>query len=50
MSKVVLITGCSSSTGCDLAQRLDEAGYTVVATGRKGVVSQVVFQIKPGMS
>lgn len=35
MSKVVLITGCSTGIGRDLAQRLTEAGYTVVATARK---------------
>lgn len=34
MSKVVLITGCSTGIGCDLAQRLTQAGYTVVATAR----------------
>ena len=35
MAKVVLITGCSSGIGCDLAQRLAQAGYTVAATARK---------------
>ena len=35
MSKVVLITGCSSGIGRDLAQRLTVAGYNVVATARK---------------
>jgi NADP-dependent 3-hydroxy acid dehydrogenase YdfG len=35
MSKVVLITGCSSGIGRDLAQRLAQSGYTVVATARK---------------
>ncbi|MGD0753405.1 MAG: SDR family oxidoreductase [Anaerolineales bacterium] len=35
MSKVVLITGCSSGIGRDLAQRLAHSGYTVVATARK---------------
>jgi NAD(P)-dependent dehydrogenase (short-subunit alcohol dehydrogenase family) len=35
MSKVVLITGCSTGIGRDLAQRLSGAGYTVVATARK---------------
>ena len=35
MSKVVLITGCSTGIGRDLAQRLTGAGYTVVATARK---------------
>ena len=34
MSKVVLITGCSSGIGHDLASRLIQAGYTVVATAR----------------
>jgi NAD(P)-dependent dehydrogenase (short-subunit alcohol dehydrogenase family) len=35
MSKIVLITGCSSGIGRDLAQRLAQASYTVVATARK---------------
>jgi NAD(P)-dependent dehydrogenase (short-subunit alcohol dehydrogenase family) len=35
MSKVVLITGCSTGIGRDLAQRLTESSYTVVATARK---------------
>lgn len=35
MSQVVLITGCSTGIGRDLAQRLTQAGYTVVATARK---------------
>ena len=35
MSKVVLITGCSTGIGRDLAQRLDQSGYTVVATARR---------------
>jgi NAD(P)-dependent dehydrogenase (short-subunit alcohol dehydrogenase family) len=35
MSKIVLITGCSTGIGRDLAQRLTESGYTVVATARK---------------
>lgn len=35
MSKVVLITGCSTGIGCHLAQRLTQVGYTVVATARK---------------
>jgi NADP-dependent 3-hydroxy acid dehydrogenase YdfG len=35
MYKVVLITGCSSGIGRDLALRLDQSGYTVVATARK---------------
>src|SRR5512134_3258733 len=34
MSRVVLITGCSTGIGRDLAQRLTQAGYTVVATAR----------------
>ncbi|HEX9093454.1 MAG TPA: SDR family oxidoreductase [Coriobacteriia bacterium] len=33
--KVVLITGCSSGIGRDLAQRMTDAGYTVVATARR---------------
>lgn len=35
MSKVILITGCSTGIGRDLAQRLTQAGYLVVATARK---------------
>jgi NAD(P)-dependent dehydrogenase (short-subunit alcohol dehydrogenase family) len=35
MSQVVLITGCSTGIGRDLAQRLTQAGYTVVATARR---------------
>jgi NAD(P)-dependent dehydrogenase (short-subunit alcohol dehydrogenase family) len=35
MSKVVLITGCSTGIGRNLAQRLTQSGYTVVATARK---------------
>jgi len=35
MSKVVLITGCSTGIGRHLAQRLTQSGYTVVATARK---------------
>lgn len=34
MSKVVLITGCSTGIGRDLAQRLAQAGYQVAATAR----------------
>jgi NAD(P)-dependent dehydrogenase (short-subunit alcohol dehydrogenase family) len=33
--KVVLITGCSSGIGRDLAQRAAEAGHSVAATARK---------------
>jgi NADP-dependent 3-hydroxy acid dehydrogenase YdfG len=33
-SKVILITGCSTGIGRDLAQRLARANYTVVATAR----------------
>jgi NAD(P)-dependent dehydrogenase (short-subunit alcohol dehydrogenase family) len=33
--KVALITGCSSGIGRDLAQRMTDAGYTVVATARR---------------
>ena len=35
MSKVVLITGCSTGIGRDFAQRLASSGYIVVATARK---------------
>ena len=35
MSKVVLVTGCSTGIGRHLVQRLTESGYTVVATARK---------------
>ena len=35
MSKVVLITGCSTGIGRDLAQRLTQAGCRVAATARK---------------
>jgi NAD(P)-dependent dehydrogenase (short-subunit alcohol dehydrogenase family) len=35
MSKVVLITGCSTGIGRDLAMQLAHSGYTVVATARK---------------
>ena len=35
MSKVVLITGCSTGIGRDLVQRLSQTGYRVVATARK---------------
>ncbi len=35
MSKVVLITGCSTGIGRDLARRLTGAGYRVAATARK---------------
>jgi len=34
MSQVVLITGCSTGIGRDLAQRLSQAGYSVVASAR----------------
>ncbi|HEX6110624.1 MAG TPA: SDR family NAD(P)-dependent oxidoreductase [Ktedonobacteraceae bacterium] len=33
-SKIVLITGCSTGIGHDLARRLTLANYTVVATAR----------------
>jgi NADP-dependent 3-hydroxy acid dehydrogenase YdfG len=33
-SKIVLITGCSTGIGHDLAQRLTRANYTVIATAR----------------
>jgi NADP-dependent 3-hydroxy acid dehydrogenase YdfG len=36
MSKIVLITGCSTGIGRDLAERLTQSGYTVVATARRG--------------
>src|SRR5574340_902035 len=35
MSKVVLITGCSTGIGRDLAGQLTRAGFQVVATARK---------------
>ncbi len=35
MNKVVLITGCSTGIGRDLAWRLARAGDTVVATARE---------------
>jgi short-subunit dehydrogenase len=35
VSQTVLITGCSTGIGRDLAQRLTQSGYTVVATARK---------------
>jgi len=35
LSPVVLLTGCSTGIGRDLAHRLAHAGYTVVATARK---------------
>ena len=35
MSQVVLITGCSTGIGRDLAGRLAQSGYAVVATARK---------------
>ena len=34
MSKVILITGCSTGIGRDLAMKLTHSGYTVVATAR----------------
>lgn len=34
MSKVVLITGCSSGIGRHLSEQLTQSGYTVVATAR----------------
>lgn len=35
MSKVILITGCSTGIGRDLARQLTRSGYTVIATARK---------------
>ncbi|MBP2643415.1 MAG: short-chain alcohol dehydrogenase family enzyme [Firmicutes bacterium] len=35
LSKVILITGCSTGIGKDLVERLTKSGYTVVATARK---------------
>ena len=34
MSKIILITGCSTGIGRNLAGRLGQARYTVVATAR----------------
>lgn len=34
-AKIVLITGCSTGIGRDLAERLSQAGYSVVATARR---------------
>jgi len=34
-SKVILITGCSTGIGQDLAERLTKNGYTVIATARR---------------
>jgi NADP-dependent 3-hydroxy acid dehydrogenase YdfG len=34
-SKIVLITGCSTGIGQDLARRLTAADYTVIATARR---------------
>ncbi len=38
MSQIILITGCSTGIGRDLAQRLTGSGYTVVATARRADV------------
>jgi NAD(P)-dependent dehydrogenase (short-subunit alcohol dehydrogenase family) len=38
MSQVILITGCSTGIGRDMAQRLAEKGHTVVATARRAEV------------
>jgi len=35
MSQIVLITGCSTGIGRNLAERLSRMGYTVVATARR---------------
>lgn len=35
LSKIVLITGCSTGIGRNLAERLCQAGYSVVATARR---------------
>lgn len=35
MSKIILITGCSSGIGRELVNRLAQSGYQVVATARK---------------
>ncbi len=35
VSKIVLITGCSSGMGRDMAEKMTENGYTVVATARR---------------
>jgi NAD(P)-dependent dehydrogenase (short-subunit alcohol dehydrogenase family) len=50
MSKVVLITGCSTGIGHDLARRLTFADYTVVATARdpetlKGITAALILPL-----
>lgn len=35
MAQVILITGCSTGLGRDIAQHLSQAGHTVVATARR---------------
>ena len=47
MSKVVLITGCSTGIGRDLAVRLSESGHSVVATARDpGTLSTLKAALK----
>jgi hypothetical protein len=47
MSQVVLITGCSTGIGRDLADQLSKAGCIVVATARKvGIIADLPIVLK----